>query len=133
LSGATIGLAPALAEASGLSYALAVNEVGSGHAQCEVEDGGAFEGCATEYPTGTALTLKATANSGSLFKGCSAGFGSGGSLQRHRYLLLQDRGTQRRDATFLAALTLTVAMSGEGKVESNANQNARLNSRNGKW
>lgn len=55
---------------------LAITNVGAGTVTCSTDAGVTFNPCATSYATPTALVLKATPNSGSIFTGWSNGTGS---------------------------------------------------------
>jgi hypothetical protein len=94
---------------------LTINKLGTGTGTVECKVGaGSFGACAASYPNGTALTLQATANAGSEFKGFSNGTGSAGGCTTSPCSFTIEANTSV-DATFdLIARTLTITKNGTG-------------------
>jgi hypothetical protein len=67
--------------ALGAKLQLTIHEAGTGtgKVECEVNNSGRFEACTAEYDEGTKITLKGTAEPGTVFEGWSGGAGSASS------------------------------------------------------
>jgi hypothetical protein len=93
---------------------------GAGEVECELNKSGTFGPCATEYPEGTEVTLKGTADAGSTFEGWS-GTGSAApctGTSNCTFVLKEDSTVNATFTSELATFPLSVFKVGEGKVTS---------------
>ncbi len=85
---------------------------GIGKLMCEVNE--AFEECAGEYPEGTEITLRGTAEPGSVFAGWSDGTGAASSCVGNGSCTFELTGDSSLDATYLLENTVALREVGTG-------------------